>query len=297
MLREETSDHGAKYIIFFIWGDDPIRSLMRCRYCSIHQWFKNGGEESGENFHANFWAHVEIDLESGEFIEIENPLSTAESLYRMTEPEWLIDHLKEDLALELDAYANGRIRMLDRSRIARLATVLNFDFDWSADSEHATAANPDPRASSMVTPMQAQAAALLNRYAQAANIFVLDKVRSMTKSSGRELLVVVFDPFGAMQQMYSQQRRDDQESVDYLIREHVNYFDLNEAHIQDFGKYRISWDAYMNQFFLPHYNPIGNHFFAYSIKDKVIDWLDPKPITYQDPDMKVLDFNGYLRTY
>src|SRR5262249_26278089 len=37
MIREEKTDHGAEYVIFYIWGDDPTRSLMRCRYCSIYQ--------------------------------------------------------------------------------------------------------------------------------------------------------------------------------------------------------------------------------------------------------------------
>ena len=41
--------------------------------------------------------------------------------------------------------------------------------------------------------------------------------------------------------------------------------------------------------------PAGNHFFAYSIKDKVVEWLDPKPITYRDPDPQSIDFQGYLQ--
>ena len=43
-----------------------------------------------------------------------------------------------------------------------------------------------------------------------------------------------------------------------------------------------------------HYNPRGNHFFVYSIKDKVVEWLDPKPITYQKRDPESDDFKGYM---
>ena len=35
-----------------------------------------------------------------------------------------------------------------------------------------------------------------------------------------------------------------------------------------------------------HYNPRGTHFFAYAIKDTVVRWLDPKPITYHEPTRK-----------
>ena len=35
MIREEQTEHGAKYLIFYIWGDDHIRSLLRCRHAAI----------------------------------------------------------------------------------------------------------------------------------------------------------------------------------------------------------------------------------------------------------------------
>ncbi len=30
-----------------------------------------------------------------------------------------------------------------------------------------------------------------------------------------------------------------------------------------------------------HYNPRGNHLFAYALKDKLLGLLDPKPLPYQ----------------
>ena len=75
--------------------------------------------------------------------------------------------------------------------------------------------------------------------------------------------------------------RFDQPVVDYLIREKFNYFDMNEVQLRDFQKYNLPYEDYLKQYFIGHYNPRGNHFFAYSIKDKVVQWLDPKPITYR----------------
>jgi hypothetical protein len=50
----------------------------------------------------------------------------------------------------------------------------------------------------------------------------------------------------------------------------------------------------MKQYFIGHYNPRGNHFFAYSIKQKVVEWLDPRPITYRQSEPDSVDFRGYL---
>jgi hypothetical protein len=59
----------------------------------------------------------------------------------------------------------------------------------------------------------------------------------------------------------------------------------------------MPFDAYMKVYFIGHYNPRGNHFFAYSLKEKVVAWLEPKPITYQNPNPDSIDFKGYLVGY
>ena len=110
-------------------------------------------------------------------------------------------------------------------------------------------------------------------------------------------MVVLFDPYRAMRELRDDGTRYDQEVVDYLKREKYNYFDMNEVHLEDFKRYNVTYDQYMRQYFIGHYNPRGNHFFAYSIMDRVVDWLDPKPVTYQNLDPQSIDFKGYLEEY
>ena len=62
-----------------------------------------------------------------------------------------------------------------------------------------------------------------------------------------------------------------------------------------FKKFDLSLDDYVDRYFIGHYSPAGNHFFAHAIKDAIVDWLDPKPITYRDDEQAGIDFrNGYL---
>ena len=104
LLREEKTDHAAEYLIFYIWGDDSMRSLLRCRRALTY----TGWDDTvGQMFHGNFWPNIEMDLETGHFVEHENLLPTPASLLHMTEPQWMVDHLKDDLALELAAYRQG----------------------------------------------------------------------------------------------------------------------------------------------------------------------------------------------
>ena len=48
---------------------------------------------------------------------------------------------------------------------------------------------------------------------------------------------------------------------------------MNEIHLEDFKKFNLTLDQYMERYFIGHYTPAGNHFFAYAIKDKIVDLL------------------------
>jgi hypothetical protein len=279
MLREEQTENGAEYVILYVWGDDPTRSLMRARWLALYRsWSGTVAKLLG--LHGNPWAHVEIDLDTGAFAEFENPLPTPESLYAMCDPEWMLEHLRGDLAVQLQVYAGspdyglpGAIDELDRPKIERLAAALDFQFDWSA--------NADGRR---------QAEALLNRYGQRATIFILDKARAFAQSAGKKLLVVLnFTAWDAT--------RYDQEILDHLTADGFALFDMNAVHQREHEEIGGSYSEYMSRYQVGgdgHYNPRGNHFFAYSIKDSLLELLDPKPISYQDRGSETVDFSGYL---
>lgn len=274
MVREEQTDHGAEYLIFYIWGDDHIRSLLRCRHAIINQFWDH---QEGSMFHGNFWSNVEMDLDTGRLVENESLIADQSGLYRMTDPEFMVEHLKDDLALQLYAYKRGLIRDLNREPISRLAAHLDFVMDWSNEST-----------------VRRQAGELLDRYSLRATRFTLDKAREFASRNGKKLLVVLFDPSRAMEEIRQNQTRYDQGIVDYLAEEKFRYFDMNEVHIRDFEKYSVPFSDYKKVYFIGHYNPRGNHFFAYSIKATLVDWLDPKPVTYQKREPQSIDFSGYL---
>ncbi len=277
MIREEKTASAAPNLIFYIWGDDHIRSLLRCRHAIIYpQW----DHQNGRMFHNNFWPNVEMDLNTGQFVERENILNTRESLYNMTHPQWMVDHLKDDMALQLFAYKLGYISSLDKSQIDPLAQALQSPIDWRNE-----------------TTLREQASILLDKYSLEATQYILLKAREFARLNQKKLLVVLFDPYRAMQQLAKGGPRYDASILDFLQRENFNYFDMNLVHIEDFKKYRLSFQDYMKEYFIGHYNPRGNHFFAYSIKDKVVEMLDPKPLPYQKKDPSNIDFKGYLVDY
>jgi hypothetical protein len=275
MIREESTDHAAGNVILYLWGDDHVRSLLRCRHAIIYRRWSDRG---GAMFHANFWDNIEIDLESGRFVERKNPLNTPSLLYRMTEPRFLVEQLREDLALQLYAVVLGYTRELDRERVNRLAAHFSYRMDWSRESQ-----------------LAAQARELLDLYSLAATRHILDKARDFAAANRKKLLVVLFDPGRAMRQMRESGTRYDQPVVDHLKSGKFDFFDMNEVQLRDFSAYKISFDEYLKLYFIGHYNPRGNHFFAYSIKDKIVSWLEPKPVPYRERDEESAGFKSYLQ--
>jgi len=138
---------------------------------------------------------------------------------------------------------------------------------------------------------------LLDEYGFAATKYILNKTNEFADKKGKKLMVVLFDPYKVLRSLLEDGSRYDTEIVDYLQQNKFNYFDMNLIHLEDYKAFNLSVDDYYKRYFIGHYNPAGNHFFAYSIKQKVVDWLDPKPITYKNTDQKMIGFKGYLDSY
>ena len=276
MLREEQADNQAENVILYMWGDDYVRSVFRCRYVT---YYKSWDSYGGYMFHGNFWSNVEMDLVSGELIEKENRVSSREDVYLMADQEFMLENLKDDLMVQLHLLSTDMVNAdIDRQGLSRLAEILELpEVDFTSTES-----------------MMKTALALKNNYAFEATKYILKKTSEFCLSHGKRLMVIHFDPYGVLKQLVKGEERYDQAVIDFIEKNNMWYFDMNQVHVEDYKQFNLSWDDYMKRYFIGHYKPSGNHFFAYSIKDKIIDWLEPKPITYQKDDSKLIRFKGYL---
>jgi hypothetical protein len=281
MIREEKTDHGAEHVILYIWGDDHIRSLLRCRYMLTKGWNlrTNRTEGVGKMFHGNFWAHVEINLKTGKLEEKENLLPTRESLYKMTDPDWMYEALEDDLALQMYLYKNNQIRDIDLGALKALSRHLKCPVDLGGEN------------------LRSSVAELLDKYSFKVTKYILNKAQRFADDNNKKLMVIILDPYRVTRQLLAGGTRYDQEIVDFLKQSNVNHVDFNLMHVEDFKSFKLSVNDYFKRYFIGHYSPAGNHFFAYSIKDRIVEWLDPKPAPYEESKRRMMKFEGYLQDY
>ncbi len=278
MLRTEASDASADNIIFYIWGDDHVRSVLRCRHVFSLGWHRQHRLLGGRMFHGNFWANLEMDLDSGQFQEKANLLSNATALYRMTDADFMVDALRHDLMLQMGLFCRQNIYDFDKIAVNRLAVCLGCD----------------PVTDGSVDMIRSQVDAIRQEYAFSATRHIIEQTMAFAKAQGKNVLFVLFCPT-ALRQLITTGQRYDQDIVDYLEQKGIRYFDMNQIHVEDFKQFNLSLDEYLKRYFIGHYSPSGNHFFAFSIKNVIVDWLNPKPITYRGDAAARIDFKeGYL---
>ena len=279
MLREEKTSNNAEYVMLYIWGDDHIRSLLRCRYMLFKEWTRQHEESEGVGimFHGNFWANMEMNLQTGHFQENESRIGTSEEMINMADPDWMVRNLIDDLALQMYLFKQRKITAIDLSKLEKLALALQVNVEFKD-----------------TTNLHQKVSDLLDKYGFGATKYILDKSKKFAADNGKKLMVILFDPYDVLPVLLSGGVRYDQEIVDHLQQNEFNFFDMNLVHVDDYKDFNLSVQDYYKRYFIGHYTPAGNHFFAYSIKDKVVEWLNPKPMTYQVEDKISIVFKGYL---
>ncbi len=61
----------------------------------------------------------------------------------------------------------------------------------------------------------------------------------------------------------------------------VPVIDLRDAFREEYATYRGDVQAFLKPYYIGHHTPRGNFFFAWAIKDRIVEWLDPKPLPYR----------------
>lgn len=260
MLRTEQTDLGARYVMLYIFGDDHMRSIMRSRQAVTYAF----SPQTTGVFHGNFWSNIEMDLQSKQLVEKKSLLPIRESLYRMSDPDFMYQSLKDDLMVQLNCLAEDRVdpASIDFAPLNALASVLGVA---GIDKGN----------------IRSSAARIIQAYGFAATKYIIQKAADFCRSHGKQLMILLLCP-GATRQLLRGETRYDQEIVNHLTEQKVRFFDMNLVHLQDYKAFNLSVEDYMKRYFIGHYSPAGNHFFAYSLKNSIVEWLDPKPITYRE---------------
>jgi hypothetical protein len=252
MLKVE-SETPAEYVILNIWDDDHYRNLDAWR--SIRA--RRRGRFT--------LPHLRVDLQSGSCIERDNPCLAPEAVYRLCDLDWVWANFGEDPILR---------------------GVLNADAEAASRAPHEQGLTASPAAAASHgqhanAGADARVYQLYTEEALYATKHVVSLAERFTRKAGKQLMLMLSFSRSNLAAALAGEPPFDQSFLDWLRDKPYPVVDLRAAFREDFAGSRAGIDDYLEKFYNGHHSPAGNFFVAWALKDRICDWLDPKPLPYR----------------
>jgi hypothetical protein len=257
MLKEEKRTP-AEYIIFNIYDDDHRRNLDSWR---------NIRRSKHPRFIEPTLPFVKVNLKTGSIQEFANPCPTPQSVYDLCDLDKTYKIFKNDFVAQIMiAHLNSKQKNPNQTYqdISELATTHGIN---TAIEDNETLENV--------------ADELHKKAGLTSSMRIVEKAEKFAKQNNKKILWVLSFPAGSVAKYLNEGKRWDQPFVDFMKSKNLPMIDLMEEHVKEFQNYKLSPKEYLAKYYIGHYNPTGNTFCAFSLKDKLIDMLDPKPLSYR----------------
>lgn len=192
--------------------------------------------------------HLKIDLDKRTLTERPNPCPTEKSVYDLCDLDRVYALFRDDFYLSN--------QLLRAARKAKGEAIPATDYD-------------DER---------------LLKPGIFASMRILDRVNEFARKNDKVVLYVLSYSARSIAQSIKTEVRLDQAFVDYLKDAKLQYVDLLQAHAADAAQFKGTPEEALARYFVGrfgHYNPLGNHFCAFAMKDALVRLLDPKPPAYK----------------
>ncbi|MHB1463030.1 MAG: hypothetical protein ACYC1M_17190 [Armatimonadota bacterium] len=275
MMRTEATDAAVKYVVMNIWGsDDHHRSIDSFRYMRCIPWFN--AKEAAYMFHSNPWDYVRFNPQNGALEEHKSLCPTPQSLYALTDPDYIQSTFTYDVVTQM-YMIQQHCTDVPLDQVKQTAEMLGLSLQWDTP-EHVWQSN-------QTTYFE---------YAHRASIEIVNRAFEWAKRTDRKLMIMQSYGDAHVVDVLEGRRRHDQGFSDWLHQSGYPYIDAIEKHVQDFKDYRVDAWTYARRLFIGHYNPKGTHFYAFSMKDDLLQWLNPAPPAYRSNEQVVGFGNRYL---
>ena len=248
MLKVE-AEHPAEYIVLNIWDDDNFRNLDSWRAIRF-------GRKTSCGYTL---PHLRVDLAEDAVEEIDNLCPAPRDIYNLCDVDWALETFSDDPVLKV-VLAQGEARTPELAEAVPVSFGIPFDGKGTPDADDLKKIH--------------------TRAALRATRFVLEKTEDFVRQTGKKLFVILSYSRGGVLSALKGKPAWDQELVDFLKTRDYPFVDLREYHKAELEGFRLDAETYLNRYYIGHYAPAGNFFFAQKLKNHIVEWLHPRPLPY-----------------
>jgi hypothetical protein len=248
----------AEFIIFNIYDDDHFRSLDSWRNIRVVK---------HERFIEPTLPYVTVNVKAGRLEEHPNVCPTAESVYNLCDLDWAVETFKDDFALQIMlAHLNSKTKNPELAYADTLKLATTQGIVTRIDTAEGLSQTAD---------------ALHHQSAHFASQKIVEKIDTFAKAQNKKVLFVLSYPPKSVTRFAKEGVRADQPFVDFMQQRGLPFVDLMKAHMDDFALFKGDIKDYVAKYWVGHYNPRGNYFCAYAMMQKLVELLNPKPLSYR----------------
>ncbi|HOK56874.1 MAG TPA: hypothetical protein PKV21_02880 [bacterium] len=273
MMRIEKTDIGTEYIILNIWDDDHLRNIDSSRWIRVawmHRDLPRGGGENTYPVHGFPWAHLRFDIEKERFIEIPGRCKNEDDLMKLTDREYYYNFFKDDHVVHLFALTQGLDAPIDY--LEKLGESFGLKIDLRNKKKRIKDAQK-----------------LHITYGIKSTIYILEKLKKWIADNKKKLMVILSYDAPTCKKYIKKGERFDEELLEYLKTNNFCFIDTLEKTKEEYKIYKLSVDDFLSRLYIAragaqvfgHYSPSGNFWFAWTIREELVKFLDPKPPAYR----------------
>jgi len=236
----------AEYIILNIWSDDHFRSLDSWRSIRFGK----------RTFGGYTLPYVRVDRKDKKITIFPNICPDEESLYQLRSIAFLKKH-----------FYNDEVCLLALTTKIKLK---RFTVPVSIGLAQGNTGNGSQD--------------ILKNYVEDAlysSQRIIEWFEDETKARGQKFALILSHSRQIIQNEIMGKPRWDQSLLDYLKTKSYPVIDLRDAHSEDFKNSKLDFRQYVGQFYIGHYAPRGNYFFANALRNPLRKWLQPPPRPYR----------------
>lgn len=252
-MKKVEVDHPSQNILLNIWDDDHYRNLDAWRSIRFG---------TGSNVGVTL-PHLNVNVERGVCEERENLLQTPKELYQLSDEEFVWNTFRNDPILKL-ILASRVDEQVSQELLQPVAVTFGIPEERLLNSQR----------TKQIRQIHTEAALF-------ATENVLRWTEEFVSETGKKLMVMLSFSRGNVAAALREEAYFDQRLVDWLKTRNYPLIDMRDAYKEDFKRSRLGIEEYLDQHFNGHHTPLGNFFTAWTLKDPIVNWLEPKPSPYQ----------------
>ncbi|MFC1636190.1 hypothetical protein ACFL5Z_15270 [Planctomycetota bacterium] len=252
MLKVEKATP-AEYIILNIWDDDHYRNLDSWRAIRF-------GHRTPCGYTLPY---LRVNVREDRCEQMENLCREPEGVYRLCDEEFVRRMFSDHPVLSVALCTRGGAKAT-RKLLKSISTAFGI-YDEKILALETTEA---------IRKIHTEAALYATQN-------IVTWTEQFVEKTGKKLMLILSFGRGNIARALQGMPRFDQSLVDWLKDKPYPVIDMRDCFKAEYAQFKTDVNTYLKRYYIGHHNPAGNFFTAWVLKNRLVEWLDPRPAPYQ----------------